>query len=38
MSNKMRHLIKSIFSITNSDDKKHKIVRFLGFKFTFKRY
>lgn len=29
-------VIKRIFSITNSDDKKHKIISFLGIKLKFK--
>ena len=34
---KQNSLLRKIFSVTNSADRKHKIVQILGFKFSFKK-
>lgn len=34
----MKRLIQYIFSVTNSLDKRHKIVSILGIKLKFKRH
>lgn len=33
----MKNNLQNIFSIRNSDDKKHKIITIAGFKFSIKR-
>lgn len=34
----MKKMLQTIFSIRNSDDKSHKILKIIGIKFKFKKY